>query len=74
MTALLELDRVSKAFGTVVVADDLSYSLEAVGLAAWDAAGRLVLARGHTDAHRAGNAVPSRVPSRRGYNFSARES
>lgn len=29
MTALLELDGVSKAFGTVVVADDLSYSLDA---------------------------------------------
>ena len=29
MSALLELDGVSKAFGTVVVADDLSYSLEA---------------------------------------------
>ena len=29
MAALLQLDGVSKAFGTVVVADDLSYSLEA---------------------------------------------
>jgi branched-chain amino acid transport system ATP-binding protein len=29
VTALLELDRVSKVFGTVVVADDVSYSLDA---------------------------------------------